>query len=795
MKMTSPKIQFTLSANKKRKGRSGSSSSSSSSSFSTWTKKIINYQPKNYKISSSDGNNDETAILSSKVDTNYDIDNNVVVDDDKIKNARASFSLSSLINVEALLLANGQFPLGNTTKSETEIEPGSSTAGIRLIKDMINSNSKGNKQDYTSEIASDSSSASASDGNDDVAAAINNIPSSPLSTTMQSIQQNIKDLVEPSPSTSTSSLQSSSTSSLETITPSNNGPRNNFDFPIPGSAEYKYALKEATQSIEDFMNGAVAASTVSPEKLQTLIASASRSLAVDQNADVFKAVMDRVVLAAETLAREQGVDVSDAAAQARATTRYTAEFLQVANGVLVSGYVREGNGSSSRSSSSSSSIGNASIVDSSNGSDAGDRNDQLAQQLNIPPSDDDIGIGRPLFQDFESVIRVPDNEFKSTIEKASDMAVLAGAIYQDTIPKIHQLGHSLVANGTAADVVYMVTDTIGYGSEFSGADSSSSSSTATVVNESPILVRTITIRGFDASDESVDREQLLYQICDAAQVPFGDRGKNLNVHKGLLEVAKEVYKQITTFIDTSGPNSKIVLNGHSIGGSISNLILLLLAEERGADFVEDKILRVFTFGSPPIATLTQTLPLNNDSLYTCPILEACDIRTDMVYGYAQPWDPIVRMFSPIDALYPLIGDLGDDGVSLYASGPPRTLRPITRAILESWSNWPTFRDDYRGVLDQEYKSIGIQHLLMPDTGRYLTDRVVNVNVATFPIDDVLRVSSRDFYSALEMAFPLDTFAISLVPTAVRSFIHHFYPAYTDFADYSTKKKRNMQNLE
>ncbi len=158
-------------------------------------------------------------------------------------------------------------------------------------------------------------------------------------------------------------------------------------------------------------------------------------------------------------------------------------------------------------------------------------------------------------------------------------------------------------------------------------------------------------------------------------------------------------------------------------------------------------------------------------------------------------DPIVRMFSPIDALYPLIGDLGDDGVSLYASGPPRTLRPITRAILESWSNWPTFRDDYRGVLNQEYMSIGVQHLLMPDTGRYLTDRVVNVNVATFPIDDVLKVSSRDLYSALEMAFPLDTFAISLVPTAIRSFVHHFYPAYTDFADYTLKKRRNMQHLE
>lgn len=146
------------------------------------------------------------------------------------------------------------------------------------------------------------------------------------------------------------------------------------------------------------------------------------------------------------------------------------------------------------------------------------------------------------------------------------------------------------------------------------------------------------------------------------------------------------------------------------------------------------------------------------------------------------------MFSRIDPLYPLIGDLGQDGITPYASGPPRTLRPVTRAILESWENWPKFRDDYRAVMSQKFHSVGVQHLLMPDTGRYLTDRLISVNVATYPIDMVLRVSSDELYSALEKGFPLDTFTISLVPTAVRSFIHHFYPAYTDFAQYAIRKK-------
>ncbi len=152
------------------------------------------------------------------------------------------------------------------------------------------------------------------------------------------------------------------------------------------------------------------------------------------------------------------------------------------------------------------------------------------------------------------------------------------------------------------------------------------------------------------------------------------------------------------------------------------------------------------------------------------------------------------MFSRIDPLYPLIGDLGEDGVSLYANGPPRTLRPILKALLESWQNWPTFRDNYRFVMKQEYFNTGIQHIFLPDIGRYLTDRLVSVNIASFPIENIVRISPKDLYYALEETFPLDTFSISLVPTAIRSFIHHFYPAYTDFAEFAGKKENAGNNI-
>jgi hypothetical protein len=145
-------------------------------------------------------------------------------------------------------------------------------------------------------------------------------------------------------------------------------------------------------------------------------------------------------------------------------------------------------------------------------------------------------------------------------------------------------------------------------------------------------------------------------------------------------------------------------------------------------------------------------------------------------------------------MYPLIGDLGDDGVTLYATGPPRTLRPITRAILESWENWPTFRDENRLVMKQDFRSIGICYLLMPDIGRYLTDRLVTVNVNAYPVDEVLRVSSDELYDALGEAFPLDVFSISLVPTAIRSFIHHFFPAYAEgFQAFIAKEEKKNKN--
>jgi len=157
-------------------------------------------------------------------------------------------------------------------------------------------------------------------------------------------------------------------------------------------------------------------------------------------------------------------------------------------------------------------------------------------------------------------------------------------------------------------------------------------------------------------------------------------------------------------------------------------------------------------------------------------------------------DPLVRLFTDIDPMYPLLGDLGKDGKTLYASGPQRSLRPITRAIIENWEGWPEFRDTFRSTVDQNYTSVGIQHLLLPERIRYLSDRFVSVNYAVPPVEEVVRLSAKELLPVLKDIFPLDVFQISFVPAAIRSFVHHFYPAYGfPFVDFVNKQKEGSND--
>ena len=532
---------------------------------------------------------------------------------------------------------------------------------------------------------------------------------------------------------------------------------------------------EATKRMELFLNET--SSVVPPGTVEHLIMRASQVLNLDERGSGLKAAADGIVKAAEDLAREQGLNMTEAADRARATTQYTAQLVDTANGLLVAGYVRGEDEAPPGFGSRSPLSPIEEFPDIAMGIQpaTGDRKSAY--------SPDAAGM-KPLFHNFQSAKPVHKDDYKHAVKKSAQMASLSGAIYQNTLSECHKIGQALVANGTSADVAWMVTDSVGYEDDYREEKISDESAAAT---RDPVLVRTITIRGYDASDESVDRELLLYRISEGEKVTLGDSG--ILVHKGLLLIAEELYSDVTTYIDLAAPTHKIVLNGHSVGGSLSVLLMMLLVERRGVEYVKENFLRVYTFGSPPISISPDVVEdgINSDPM-RCPTLEAFGLESDFVYQYIQPWDPVVRLFSDIDPCYPLLEDIGDDGVTLYASGPSRALRPITRAIIESWEGWPRFRDGFREQSNQGYTGVGIQHLLLPEPTRYISDRLVSVNIAIPPVYSVVQLNSVELLPALSLLFPLDEFSISFVPAALRSFVQHFYLAYVSpFVDYANDK--------
>jgi hypothetical protein len=227
---------------------------------------------------------------------------------------------------------------------------------------------------------------------------------------------------------------------------------------------------------------------------------------------------------------------------------------------------------------------------------------------------------------------------------------------------------------------------------------------------------------------------------------------------------------------------------------VYGLLVEDLTKNVAVDFVKERVLRAYTHGSPPIAEFKGKVNKNSDSsekVY-CQVLESFGLPATIVFGYVQPYDPIVRFLSgEFDPLYPLVDDLGPDDVTLYASGPRRSLRPITRAIFQSWDGWPTFRQNWRGT-NQRYQSVGVQHILLPEPLRYLNDRFISTNIGVPPTEAIVRISPNELLPALNATFPLDVFKISLIPEAVRSFLHHFYPAYdTTIANYAAKVERKV----
>jgi len=256
----------------------------------------------------------------------------------------------------------------------------------------------------------------------------------------------------------------------------------------------------------------------------------------------------------------------------------------------------------------------------------------------------------PLLSKFPSIKSIPRSETRQKIIKAAEFGLLSGAIYEEPLANSHRLDHSIIAEGKTVDVGWMVTDSIQYETDFFAESE----------QKDPTLVRTFIFRGYDASDEKVDREELLNVICTASPVPVLKKDETVLCHGGMLSIAEAIYEELKQYIDMTSPSHKFVFTGHSIGGSLAVLVMILLARDRGASFVKEKTLRVFTFGAPPIFEINNSPDGDSCSvLDSCPVLTALDLPTNIVYSYCQPWDPIVRLFSRYDPLYPLIDDVGE----------------------------------------------------------------------------------------------------------------------------------------
>lgn len=220
-----------------------------------------------------------------------------------------------------------------------------------------------------------------------------------------------------------------------------------------------------------------------------------------------------------------------------------------------------------------------------------------------------------------------------------------------------------------------------------------------------------------------------------------------------------------------------------------------------AEFVREKILRVFSFGSPPSVMINPDVKSPSGTAGDsegCRILDVFGLPASLVYGSVQPWDPIPRLFSEIDGLYPLLDDLGLDGKTLYASGPPRSLRLVAKALVDAWDGWGNYRDMILAAGPQKYEHVGLQHIILPEPARFLSDRFVNVNVNIPAVDEIVRVSPDELYTALESLFPLDVFELSYLTSGIRGFLHHFFPAYDlPLVQYAQKvsKKSTIQTLQ
>ena len=428
----------------------------------------------------------------------------------------------------------------------------------------------------------------------------------PTEDDIREVDTNSKDIEEDTIPLSQSSTASASSSPLFRVT---QGPKEadttSSSANIAQAAEsilkettnkMEYLVAEASNVFLDpYAQGTINATSSSAGAFGDLVGQASnvinnaaisqKTLPATTTGTLVESISNDIVAAAQKIAKESGVDINVqfAADRAREATEFAVGVAGTANMVLDAGYAY---GSRSGAAGMSGRDDDINYL-------AASAATQTAESVFSPDGTNQATSAhqQPLFGDFASAQRIEPHEYGNVVYQGAEMGVLAGAIYENMMPRCHKLGHSFVANGTTANVAWMVTDSVMDREVYTAAfchhddDVLESGDDSKFTSSGPVMIRTITMRGFDASDESVDREALLNEICLGTAEPMDDATADLVLfHKGLLNIARQIYADTKKYIDWTSPSHKIVLNGHSIGGSLSVLMLLLIASERGGEY-------------------------------------------------------------------------------------------------------------------------------------------------------------------------------------------------------------------
>lgn len=113
------------------------------------------------------------------------------------------------------------------------------------------------------------------------------------------------------------------------------------------------------------------------------------------------------------------------------------------------------------------------------------------------------------------------------------------------------------------------------------------------------------------------------------------QGTEVLVHRGIYEAAKGIYEQflpeIRDHLDKYGDEAKLRFTGHSLGGSLSLLISLMLLARK--EIKPSTLLPVVTFGSPSVFCGGED------------ILRRLGMPEDHVYSVMMHRDIVPRAFS------------------------------------------------------------------------------------------------------------------------------------------------------